>query len=115
MVGDRIKTIKEVDLLLEIEKLAVEKQSNLVHTVALMSATQERDEGVRQYVARLRGLAAVCDLNIEVKCSCNSVNTVSTAFYYIELIKLALWKSGTTTWRSCMRDFQSLWACGGKS
>ena len=56
MVGDRIKTIKEVDLLLEIEKLAVEKQSNLVHTVALMSATQERDEGVRQYVARLRGL-----------------------------------------------------------
>ena len=78
MVGDRIRTIKEVDLLLEIEKLAVEKQSNLVHTVALMSATQERDEGVRQYVARLRGLAAVCDLNIEVKCSCNSVNTVST-------------------------------------
>ena len=60
MVGDRLKTINEVDLLLEIEKLVVEKQSNLVHTVALMSATQERDEGVRQYVARLRGLAAVC-------------------------------------------------------
>ena len=33
------------------------------------------------------------------------VGGVGGAFYYIELIKLALWKSGTTTLRNCMREF----------
>jgi hypothetical protein len=41
-------TITEADLLKEIEKLAVERQSNLINTVALMSASQERDEGIHQ-------------------------------------------------------------------
>jgi hypothetical protein len=50
----------EADLLKETEKLAVERQSNLINTVALMSATQEGDEGIRQFAACLRGLAAVC-------------------------------------------------------
>jgi hypothetical protein len=41
-------TITEADLLKEIEKLAVERQSNLINIVALMSASQERDEGIHQ-------------------------------------------------------------------
>ena len=81
-----MQTINRVDLLLEIEKLAVERQSNLVHTVALMSATQDRDEGVRQFVARLRGLAAVCDLSIETKCSCNLINKVSAMDNWLLLL-----------------------------
>jgi hypothetical protein len=63
-LGESADTITEADLLKEIEKLAVERQSNLINTVALMSATQERDEGIRQFAARLRGLVAVCELTV---------------------------------------------------
>jgi hypothetical protein len=49
-LGDR------VDLLEEIETLAVVRQSNHVNTLALMTAGQERDEPVRQFAARLHGL-----------------------------------------------------------
>ena len=85
-LGERILSITEKDLLKEIETLAVEKQSNLVHTVALMSATQEREEGVRHFVARLRGLAAVCDLNIETKCTCGNDVKVSAVDSWILLL-----------------------------
>ena len=64
ILGNRLDTITETDLLKEIETLAVEKQSNLVNMVGLLSAVQDRDEPVRQFVARLRGLAAVCELTI---------------------------------------------------
>ena len=64
----------------------MEKQSNLVHTVALMSATQEREEGVRHFVARLRGLAAVCDLNIMTKCTCGKDVKVSAVDSWILLL-----------------------------
>ena len=67
-LGDRVDTISVADLLKEIETLAVVKQSNLVNTLALMSAKQERGENVRQYAARLRGLAATCVLTIQCTC-----------------------------------------------
>ena len=67
-LGDRVDTISEEELLEEIKKLAVERQSNIINTVALMSATQERDEGIRQFAARLRGLALVCDLSVICGC-----------------------------------------------
>jgi hypothetical protein len=40
----------------------------------MITAKQERDEPVRQFAARLRGLAPVCDLT--VTCSCNKVSEV---------------------------------------
>ena len=67
-LGDRVDTISVVDLLKEIETLAVVKQSNLVNTLALMSAKQEPGENVRQYAARLRGLAARCVLTVQCTC-----------------------------------------------
>ena len=66
--GDRVDTIYVVDLLKEIEMLAIVRQSNLVNTLALMTAKQERDEPVRQFAARLHCLAALCDL--KVTCTC---------------------------------------------
>ena len=76
-LGEKIRNITEDDLLKVIEELAVERQSsNLVHTVAMMSAAQERDEGIRQFVARLRGLAEVCNLKIETTCTCTAIVSV---------------------------------------
>ena len=69
----RVENITVGDLLREIETLAVIKQSNHVNILAMMKAKQERDEPVRQFAARLRGLAAVCDL--AALCTCG--NTVS--------------------------------------
>ena len=62
--GARLSTITVADLLGEIKKLAVVRQSNMVNTLALMTAKQQRDEPVRQFAVRLRGLAAVCDLSV---------------------------------------------------
>ena len=68
--GEKLFTITVAGLLNEIKKLAVMRQSNNVNTLALMTAVQERDEPVQQFAARLRGLAAVCDLS--VTCSCGT-------------------------------------------
>ena len=54
---DRMSTITVDDLRKEINKAAVEKQSDLLNKVK-----QERDEPVRTFVARLRGLANICIL-----------------------------------------------------
>lgn len=72
-MGDQVDTITVTELLKEIEELAVVKQSNNVNTLALISAKQERDELVRQFAARLRGLAAVCDLTV----TCSQGHTAS--------------------------------------
>ena len=50
-------------MLLEIERAAVEKQSDLLNKVKLMEAKQECDEPVRTFVARLCRLANICVLS----------------------------------------------------
>ena len=60
--GTSLQTKMEEDLILKMRGLAVPHHSNLVSIVVLRSATQERDERIRSYVARLRGLAGVCKL-----------------------------------------------------
>merc|ERR1712082_267004 len=67
-LGVRVATINMADLLTEIETLAMIKQSNHVNILAMIKSKQERDEPVRQFSARLRGLAAVCDL--AATCTC---------------------------------------------
>ena len=67
-LNDRVNNITLVDLLKEIETLAVVRQSNIVNTLALITAKQERDEPIRQFVAQLCGLAAVCNLTIICTC-----------------------------------------------
>ena len=51
-----MEKISVADLLLEIEKAAVEKQSDLLNKVNVMEAKQERDKPIRMFMARLRGL-----------------------------------------------------------
>ena len=58
-----MEKITVVDLLLEIERAAVEKQSDLLNKFRLMEAKQERDEPVMNFFAILRGLANICVLS----------------------------------------------------
>jgi hypothetical protein len=44
-LGDRVDNVTEAELLKEIERLAVERQSNLINTVPLMSAPRNEMKG----------------------------------------------------------------------
>ena len=102
-MGDRVETISVADLLREIEVLAVVRQSNNVNMLALINAKQERDEPVRQFAARLRGLAAVCDLS--VTCSCGLKVSEVDKWVWMSLIgglnDEDTKQSVLTRWRSC--------------
>ena len=76
-LGERWETISSADLLKEMGEMAVEKQSEMLNEVRLIEAKQERDEAVRKFLARLKGLANICDLT--VNCSHNPSVTVSYA------------------------------------
>ena len=54
--ADRMISITVAELMVEIEKAAVEKQSDLLNKVNVMEAKQERDKPIRMFMARLRGL-----------------------------------------------------------
>ena len=79
----------EEDLILEMRGLAVPHHSNLVSIVALRSATQERDERIRSYVARLRGLAGVCKLLLictgSCICACKLLMTCTKEVSFAEI------------------------------
>lgn len=85
-LGSSISTATEAEIMAEMEKLSVLGQSNLVNIVALMSATQEREEKVRSYLARLRGLAGVCELAVQ----CTAVGCTEQVSYANQLILHAL-------------------------
>ena len=62
--GSKLKTFTEPELLAEIEKLAVLAQNNLVNVVQLLALTQDGEENVRAFLARLKSSASVCDLSV---------------------------------------------------
>ena len=63
-LGSTLLVKSAADIMKEIEKLAVIRQSNLVKVSRLLEAVQDRDEPVRSYVARLKQLAGVCRLAV---------------------------------------------------
>ena len=77
LFGDQLEVKDETQLLEEMKRLAVVSQNHLVNIVRLRAMTQDRDEPVRTYMARLKGAAGVCSLT--VKCSCDPSTVVSYA------------------------------------
>jgi hypothetical protein len=77
-IGERWDTISSMDLLTEMEVVAVEKQSDMLNEVRLMEAKQDRNEPVRQFLARLRGLATICSMTVTCP------HTPSSAVSYAE-------------------------------
>lgn len=58
----------EDDMLAKIKQLAIQYQNPAVHVQTFLSMSQQPDEGVRPYYARLKGVQARCDFKI--KCTC---------------------------------------------
>ena len=74
LYGEQLDTKTEEQLLGDMRRLAVVAQNNLVNIVRLRSQVQDRDEPIRSYLARLKGIAAVCKLTLQ--CSCDPPTTV---------------------------------------
>ena len=53
----RFESISLKDFLVEVEKAAVEKQSDMLNVVRVWSPSRKRNEPVRKFLARLNGLA----------------------------------------------------------
>ena len=75
--GAQLDQKNEEELMAEMRKLAVVTQNNLVNIMKLRSIVQDRDEPVKSFMARLKGIAEVCKLT--VKCPCNPGVQVSYA------------------------------------
>ena len=77
-----------IELMADIEKAAVEKQSHLLNKLRLMDATQEWEEAVRSFVARLRGLATICALSMTcTKEDCQQEMTYAEPSILLALVK----------------------------
>ena len=63
-LGSKLDTLTEQQLLDEIEKLAVLQQNNLVKVVNLLALSQDREESIRAFYARLKASASVCELSV---------------------------------------------------
>ena len=77
-----------MELLLEIEKLCVIPQNNLVNVVKLLALTQNRDDPVRSFLARMKGCASICKLTVQ----CTSVDCAEDVSYSENVILHALVK-----------------------
>ena len=66
-LDDRVNNITLVDLLKEIETLAMVRQSNIANTLALITAKQERDEPIPQFAAHLQPWCSVQPDNHNIK------------------------------------------------
>ena len=84
-LGNRAESISLVDLMEEVKTAAVEMQSDMLNEVRLMEAKQERDEPVRKFLARLKGLAGICQL--KVKCACDENPSYADRIIHTTLVK----------------------------
>ena len=87
-MGSKLDTATEAELLLEIEHLCVIPQNNLVNVVKLLALTQDRDEPIRSFLARLKGCASICKLTV----TCTSVGCDEDVSYSEKVILHALVK-----------------------
>ena len=76
-----------IELMADIEK-AESRQSDLLNKVRLMDAKQEREEAMRTFVARLRGLANICALSM----TCTKEDCLQDMTYAEPSILIALVK-----------------------
>ena len=63
-LGSKLETLTEQQMLAEIEKLAVLPQNNLVNVAQLLALSQDREEPIRAFYARLKASASVCELSV---------------------------------------------------
>ena len=74
----------EKDVLSAMKAFAVIRVSKGAHRAELMKLTQERDEAIRTFVARVQGKAQTCGFTTNGKCKCGQTVEVD---YTHEVIK----------------------------
>ena len=69
----------EDQILQRIKKHAVHTENVIIARVTHQQMKQDRDEPVRNFVARLKGQGGICSYNIEHECQCKKKSNVSYA------------------------------------
>ena len=85
-LGSKLETLTEQQMLHEIEKLAVLSQNNLVKVVHLLALSQDREEPIRAFYARLKASASVCELSV----ACTATACTEKVSYSDKMILHAL-------------------------
>ena len=83
--GNNLTTISVVNLLATIKALSVTEENALVSRMLLAKMTQDRDEPVSSFLARLRGHAAVCKFQVKVP-NCSHCNSAQSTVDYSEVM-----------------------------
>ena len=73
-LGQKLNTMSEEELLIQIKNLAVPKRSTLIERNVMRGMIQEENEDIEHYAARLKGQAEMC--NYVVTCTKPACNTV---------------------------------------
>ena len=76
-LGSKLKTLTEQEMMDEIKKLAVLAQNNLVKMVQFFELSQDREEPIRAFFARLKAAASACKLTVQ----CTAVNCTKRVSY----------------------------------
>jgi hypothetical protein len=72
--SDKLTDKSAQEVLDAIKKLAVRRENNMVARVALHNMKQDRDEPIRNFCARLRGQACVCNFTVQCTSCQNDVH-----------------------------------------
>ena len=86
LVGSTLQQLTENQLLKRIKELAVQPQNNLINVVKLLELEQEREEQVKNFLARLKGAANVCKLTVK----CTAENCQEDVSYSDQVVLHAL-------------------------
>merc|ERR1712030_287381 len=81
-LGSKLKTLTEQQMMDEIQKLAVLAQNNLVKIVQLLALSQEREEPIRAFYARLKASASACEFSVH----CTAVACTEKVSYSDKMI-----------------------------
>merc|ERR1711888_247388 len=85
-LGSKLKTLTEQEMMDEIKKLAVLAQNNLVKMVQFFELSQDREEPIRAFFARLKAAASACKLTVQ----CTAVACTERVSYSDKMILHAL-------------------------
>ena len=85
-LGSKLKTLTEQQMMDEIKKLAVLAQNNLVKMVQFFALSQDREEPIRAFFARLKAGASACELSVQ----CTAVACTEKVSYADKMILHAL-------------------------
>ena len=82
--GREVSNHTEADLLINIKKLVVRQRNTMASIMAVLGMSQDSDQAVLNYIAKLKAAARHCDF--QLKCSCGKDNSFTDKIILYKLV-----------------------------